>query len=93
MIMKDCHQKSFPRIPREHQEGPVVTFISFACAILCISLMSWSCVDRYAQQPVAPYIDKEVMRENLKAQVKKMEADTIKFNEKMERIVAEGNKK
>jgi hypothetical protein len=42
---------------------------------------------------VAPYIDKEVMRENLKAQVKKMEADTIKFNEKMERIVAEGNKK
>lgn len=81
MINRDYHTKHFPRLPR-HQEGSGATFIAFISMLACISLMGWSCSERYSQVPVSTSVQKEDIKRITAAQLAE---ETARVNAEMEK--------
>jgi hypothetical protein len=83
IFMRDCHRKIIPLIPRSK---PLIhTASSFMLLLICLSLMSWCCVD--TSKPVKLSIGHDnltIKEEIVKRQAKHLAEETARINAAME---------
>lgn len=84
MIMKDCHKKHFPRIPRRNQfaENFISTMSGFMVLLMLLSLMGWCAIEPTpTPRPYLSYPDKEALK---RYTAQNLAEHTHKYNSMME---------